>query len=151
MRMGMRRFTRLTNGFSKKVDNHMAAVALHFTHYNFARPHKTLANPIHALRRWRQTLPITSGPSRRSLAYSIRRRVSKLLSRRWIKWSLVLLGTVLCVLLVLSNENVFLDVVLAVLWIEVVVMILTGRNWFREGGFFVRWKMRRAQRRDRSN
>lgn len=42
MRMGMRRFTRLTNGFSKKVDNHMAAVALHFMHYNFARPHKTL-------------------------------------------------------------------------------------------------------------
>jgi hypothetical protein len=45
MRMGMRRFTRLTNGFSKKVDNHMAAIALHFLHYNFARPHKTLANP----------------------------------------------------------------------------------------------------------
>jgi IS1 family transposase len=45
MRMGMRRFTRLTNGFSKKVDNHMAAVALHFMHYNFARPHTTLANP----------------------------------------------------------------------------------------------------------
>jgi len=45
MRMGMRRFTRLTNGFSKKLDNHMAAIALHFMHYNFARPHKTLANP----------------------------------------------------------------------------------------------------------
>jgi IS1 family transposase len=45
MRMGMRRFTRLTNGFSKKVDSHMAAIALHFLHYNFARPHKTLANP----------------------------------------------------------------------------------------------------------
>jgi IS1 family transposase len=43
MRMGMRRFTRLTNGFSKKVDNHMAAIALHFMHYNFARPHKTLS------------------------------------------------------------------------------------------------------------
>ena len=42
MRMNMRRFTRLTNGFSKKVDNHMAAIALHFMHYNFARPHKTL-------------------------------------------------------------------------------------------------------------
>ena len=41
----MRRFTRLTNGFSKKLDNHMAAIALHFMHYNFARPHKTLANP----------------------------------------------------------------------------------------------------------
>ena len=45
MRMGMRRFTRLTNGFSKKLDNHMAAIALHFMHYNFARPHTTLANP----------------------------------------------------------------------------------------------------------
>jgi IS1 family transposase len=45
MRMSMRRFTRLTNGFSKKLDNHMAAIALHFLHYNFARPHKTLANP----------------------------------------------------------------------------------------------------------
>jgi hypothetical protein len=45
LRMSMRRFTRLTNAFSKKLDNHMAAIALHFLHYNFARPHKTLANP----------------------------------------------------------------------------------------------------------
>jgi IS1 transposase len=45
MRMHMRRFTRLTNAFSKKVEKHAAAVALHFMHYNFARPHKTLANP----------------------------------------------------------------------------------------------------------
>jgi hypothetical protein len=45
MRMGMRRFTRLTNAFSKKVENHAAAVGIHFMHYNFARPHKTLANP----------------------------------------------------------------------------------------------------------
>ncbi len=42
MRMQMRRFTRLTNAFSKKLDNHKAAVALHFMHYNFARIHKTL-------------------------------------------------------------------------------------------------------------
>jgi IS1 family transposase len=42
MRMSMRRFTRLTNGFSKKLVNHAAAVALHFMHYNFARIHKTL-------------------------------------------------------------------------------------------------------------
>ena len=42
MRMGMRRFTRLTNGFSKKLENHIHAVALHCMHYNFARIHKTL-------------------------------------------------------------------------------------------------------------
>jgi len=42
MRMSMRRFTRLTNGFSKKIDNLFYAVALHFMHYNFARIHKTL-------------------------------------------------------------------------------------------------------------
>lgn len=42
MRMGMRRFTRLTNGFSKKLENHAAAVALHFMYYNFARKHQTL-------------------------------------------------------------------------------------------------------------
>ncbi len=45
MRMNMRRFTRLTNGFSKKIENHAAAIALHFMHYNFVRPHKTLAKP----------------------------------------------------------------------------------------------------------
>jgi len=45
MRMSMRRFTRLTNAFSKKVENHAAAVAIHFMHYNFGRPHKTLKNP----------------------------------------------------------------------------------------------------------
>jgi IS1 family transposase len=42
MRMGMRRFTRLTNGFSKKVDNLEHAVSLHFMHYNFCRVHKSL-------------------------------------------------------------------------------------------------------------
>ena len=45
MRMGMRRFTRLTSAFSKKVENLAHAVSLHYMHYNFARPHKTLANP----------------------------------------------------------------------------------------------------------
>lgn len=42
MRMGMRRFTRLTNGFSKKIENHMHAVAIHYMYYNFVRIHKTL-------------------------------------------------------------------------------------------------------------
>jgi IS1 family transposase len=42
MRMSMRRFTRLTNAFSKKVENHAAQVSLHFLHYNFARPHGSL-------------------------------------------------------------------------------------------------------------
>lgn len=42
MRMGMRRFTRLTNAFSKKVENHAHAVAIHMMHYNFARVHKSL-------------------------------------------------------------------------------------------------------------
>ncbi len=42
MRMSMRRFTRLTNAFSKKLDNHMHALALYFVFYNFCRIHKTL-------------------------------------------------------------------------------------------------------------
>lgn len=42
MRMGMRRFTRLTNGFSKKVENLAHAVSLHYMYYNFARDHKTI-------------------------------------------------------------------------------------------------------------
>ncbi len=42
MRMGMRRFTRLTNAFSKKAENHAHAVSLHFFFYNYCRPHMTL-------------------------------------------------------------------------------------------------------------
>lgn len=42
MRMGMRRFTRLTNGFSKKLENHGHVVGLFYAHYNFCRVHKTL-------------------------------------------------------------------------------------------------------------
>ena len=46
MRMGMRRYTRLTNAFSKKVENLTAAVSLHFMHYNFARPHQSLGRNV---------------------------------------------------------------------------------------------------------
>jgi hypothetical protein len=42
MRMGMRRCTRLTNGFSKKIENHAHAATLFYMHYNFARPHQTV-------------------------------------------------------------------------------------------------------------
>ena len=42
MRMGMRRFTRLTNAFSKKIDNHRHAIALYFMHYNYCKVHGTL-------------------------------------------------------------------------------------------------------------
>ena len=59
MRMGMRRFTRLTNAFSKKVENHVAAVDIHMMHYNFCRPHTTLtqAHP----RRYPTTPAMASG------------------------------------------------------------------------------------------
>jgi hypothetical protein len=42
MRMGMRRFTRLTNAFSKKIKNHVASLAVHYMYYNFVRIHQTL-------------------------------------------------------------------------------------------------------------
>jgi Transposase and inactivated derivatives, IS1 family len=45
MRMHMRRFARLTNAFSKKIENHCYAIALHFVYYNFVKIHKSLKVP----------------------------------------------------------------------------------------------------------
>jgi IS1 family transposase len=50
MRMSMRRFTRLTNGFSKKVENHMHAISLHYMYYNFGRNHQTLKKRTPAMK-----------------------------------------------------------------------------------------------------
>jgi transposase InsO family protein len=49
MRMGMRRFTRLTNGFSKKIENLTHAVSLHYMYYNFARRHQSLGGQTPAM------------------------------------------------------------------------------------------------------
>jgi IS1 family transposase len=66
MRMSMRRFTRLTNGFSKKIQNHEAAVALHYMYYNFVRIHQTLrvtpamaAGISNHLWSWREVVALT--------------------------------------------------------------------------------------------
>ena len=58
----MRRFTRLTNGFSKKVEN-QRQVSLHYMHYNFARPHSTLGKIVTPA--MAAGLAITSGPATR--------------------------------------------------------------------------------------
>ncbi len=50
MRMSMRRFTRLTNGFSKKAENHAHAVSLHFMFYNFCRSHQTLTKTAKSIK-----------------------------------------------------------------------------------------------------
>jgi len=42
MRMQMRRFTRLTNAFSKKIESHIASIAIHYMHYNFCRIHQSI-------------------------------------------------------------------------------------------------------------
>jgi len=84
LRMGQRRFTRLTNGFSKKLDNHVAAVALYVAHYNLCRVHEALrTTPAKALgvadRTWavgdlidaalatQPITPVPTAPERRKL------------------------------------------------------------------------------------
>jgi hypothetical protein len=84
LRMGQRRFTRLTNGFSKKLDNHVAAVALYVAHYNLCRVHEALrTTPAKALgvadRAWsigqlvdaalatQPITPVPTAPERRKL------------------------------------------------------------------------------------
>jgi hypothetical protein len=62
MRVSMRRFKRLTNGFSKQLENHAATVALYFMYYNFARVRQT-----HRVRKqWKLVFRITSGRLRKS-------------------------------------------------------------------------------------
>jgi hypothetical protein len=80
LRMSQRRFTRLTNGFSKKLDNHVAAVALYVAHYNLCRVHEALkTTPAKVLgvvdRAWsilidaalatQPITPVTTAPDRR--------------------------------------------------------------------------------------
>ncbi len=61
MRMGMRRFTRLSNGFSKKVENLAHAVSLHFMHYNFCRIHQSLTITREDGRRIKRTPAMAAG------------------------------------------------------------------------------------------
>jgi hypothetical protein len=56
MRMAMRRFARLTNAFPKKLENHIAAISLHFMHYNFCRIHQTIR--VTGDGRWRDGPPL---------------------------------------------------------------------------------------------
>jgi IS1 family transposase len=86
MRMHMRRFTRLTNGFSKKVENHAYAVALHVMFYNFVRMHKTLRmSPAMAAgvadRLWDMSdivalIDAASGPAKKRGPYKKRAQIS---------------------------------------------------------------------------
>lgn len=75
MRMSMRRFTRLTNGFSKKIQNHEAAVALHYMWYNFVRIHQTLrttpamaAGVSNHVWSWAEVVALTEGQRLRKAA-----------------------------------------------------------------------------------
>ena len=75
--MSMRRYTRLTNAFSKKAQNLAAAVSLHYMYYNFARPHKTLGGSTPAM-----AASVASGSNR-----LLRTRVeaSSIPSEKWLK------------------------------------------------------------------
>ena len=75
MRMGMRRFTRLTNAFFKKIENHLHALSLFFVHFNFVRVHRTLrVTPAMAAR-------ITSGRPDRADPCNVARGIMRLFSR----------------------------------------------------------------------
>jgi len=93
MRMSIRRFTRLTNAFSKKIENHAAAVTLWFTYYNFCRVHQTLrvtpameagiANHVWSIEELRALLSATASATKRiDRAYPESARRERLSTRR---------------------------------------------------------------------
>ena len=67
MRMSIRRFTRLTHAFSKKIESHIYAISIYFMHYNFARIHQTLRVTGNAGRGGRSCV------SKKSLGYWIKK------------------------------------------------------------------------------
>jgi len=78
IRMGCRRFTRLTNAFSKKVENHEAAISLYFMFYNYCRPHQTLTKASgNAGKRYPTTPAMASGLA--TEAWTIERMISEVL------------------------------------------------------------------------
>ena len=64
--VGMRRFTRLTIGFSRKVQNHAASIAIQFIYMNYGRPSQSLVNPYPRTLRWQRDSRITPGRARKS-------------------------------------------------------------------------------------
>jgi IS1 family transposase len=149
MRMRMRRFTRLTNGFSKKLDNHMAAIALHFLHYNFARPHKTLANP------YPRTPAMAAGVGRSRLdAHRDRRAARRVdsasmdLPNNRFKLPFFVVCAAVFVVLLVEGDLVVVSATLLALCVVCIGVIASGRNprWLQSP--LDRWE---AKKRNRSN